>query len=170
MTTKVDVSLVSESIKIDEIVVQAEAPLITKDLTSTSAIVTSDDIKMMPVENIGQIINLQAGVVDGHFRGGRSNEVAYLVDGVPVNDVYNGANALQVENNSVRELEVISGTFNAEYGKALSGVVNIVTKDGSSFYEGFASAYLGSYFTNHTGIFITLIKLTFLVLKICSLV
>lgn len=53
MTTKVDVSLVSESIKIDEIVVQAEAPLITKDLTSTSAIVTSDDIKMMPVENIG---------------------------------------------------------------------------------------------------------------------
>ncbi|MBK7979860.1 MAG: TonB-dependent receptor [Ignavibacteriae bacterium] len=161
LTTKVDVSLVSESIKIDEIVVQAEAPLITKDLTSTSAIVTSDDIKMMPVENIGQIINLQAGVVDGHFRGGRSNEVAYLVDGVPVNDVYNGANALQVENNSVRELEVISGTFNAEYGKALSGVVNIVTKDGSSFYEGFASAYLGSYFTNHTGIFYNLNKVDF---------
>ncbi|MBK8947045.1 MAG: TonB-dependent receptor [Ignavibacteriae bacterium] len=158
LTTNLDVSLVPESIKIDEIVIQAEAPMITKDLTSTSAIVTSEDIKMMPVENIGQIINLQAGVVGGHFRGGRSNEVAYLVDGIPVNDVYNGQNALQVENNSVRELEVISGTFNAEYGKALSGVVNIVTKDGSSFYEGFASAYLGSYFTNHTDVFYNLNK------------
>ncbi len=161
LTTNLDVELISESIIMGEVVIQAEAPLITKDLTSTSAIVTSEDIKMMPVENIGQIINLQAGVVGGHFRGGRSNEVAYLVDGIPVNDVFNGQNALQVENNSVRELEVISGTFNAEYGKALSGVVNIVTKDGSSFYEGFASAYLGNYFTNNTDLFYNLNKVDF---------
>ena len=158
LTTSLDVELTSEAINIGEIVIQAKAPLITKDLTSSSAIVTSDDIKMMPVENISQVINLQAGVVAGHFRGGRSDEVAYLVDGVPVNDAFNGSSALTVENNSVRELEVISGTFNAEYGKALSGVVNIVTKDGSSRYEGFASAYAGNYFTNNNDIFYNLNK------------
>ncbi len=158
LTTALDIELTSEAISIGEIVIQAKAPLITKDLTSTSAIVSSEDIKMMPVENIQQVINLQAGVVAGHFRGGRSNEVAYLVDGVPINDAFNGSSALTVENNSVRELEVISGTFNAEYGKALSGVVNIVTKDGSQKYEGFASAYAGNYFTTHNDIFYNLNK------------
>lgn len=159
LTTTIDIQMVSEAVKLGEIVVQAEKPMVINDLTSTSAIVSSEDIKMMPVENLSQIINLQAGVVDGHFRGGRSNEVAYLVDGIPVNDVYNGSMSLRVENNSVRELEVISGTFNAEYGQALSGVVNIVTQDGSQKFEGTASAYLGNYITNHSDLFWNLNKI-----------
>ena len=48
---------------------------------------------MMPVEDIGAVVNLQAGVMDGHFRGGRSNEVAYLIDGIPVTDAFNGGNS-----------------------------------------------------------------------------
>src|SRR3989339_1299683 len=153
LTTNLDVDLTSEAITLGEVVVQATAPLITKDLTSTSAIVSSEDIKMMPVEDFHQVVNLQAGVVAGHFRGGRSNEVAYLVDGIPVNDVYNNSIAVNIENNSIRQLEVISGTFNAEYGQALSGVVNIVTEDGSEKFEGNISAYLGSYFTQRNDIF-----------------
>lgn len=132
--------------------------MITKDLTSTSTIVSSEDIKMMPVDNMQAIVNLQAGVVNGHFRGGRSDEVAYLVDGIPVNDVFNGSLGIEVENSSIRQIEVISGTFNAEYGQALSGVVNIVTQDGSQNYEGTASAYIGNYFTDHTDIFWNLNK------------
>ena len=158
LTTNLDVELTSEAIKLGEVVVQATAPLITKDLTSSSAIVTSDDIQMMPVENLNQVIRLQAGVVDGHFRGGRSNEVAYLIDGIPVNDVFNNSLSVTVENQSIRQLEVISGTFNAEYGSAMSGVVNIVTKEGTQKYEGYASAYVGNYFTSHTDIFYNLNK------------
>ena len=45
----------------------------------------------MPVENVDQVMNLQAGVVGGHFRGGRTNEVLYLVDGVPVTDPFNNS-------------------------------------------------------------------------------
>ena len=141
LTTEINIELVSEAIEMGEVVVQAEQPLITKDLTSTSAIVSSEEIQMMPVDNLDQIIDLQAGVIrdaDGrlHFRGGRSDEVAYFVDGIPVNDAFNGEFSLEVENNSVRQLEVISGTFNAEYGQALSGVVNIITKDGTQKFEG----------------------------------
>jgi outer membrane receptor protein involved in Fe transport len=158
LTTNLDVELTSEAITLGEVVVQASAPLITKDLTSTSAIVSSEDIKMMPVENLNQVIRLQAGVVDGHFRGGRSNEVAYLIDGIPVNDVFNNNLSVTVENNAIRELEVISGTFNAEYGSALSGIVNIVTKEGSQKFEGYGSAYVGNYFTTHTDIFYNLNK------------
>ncbi len=153
LTTRVDAELTSTSVNLNEIVVQAQQPLITKDLTSSSAIVTSDEIKLMPVENLHQVINLQAGVVNGHFRGGRRNEVSYLVDGVTVTDVFNGGLSVEVENSSIRQMEVISGTFNAEYGQAMSGIVNIVTRDGTSRYEGSVSAYLGNYFTTHTDIF-----------------
>lgn len=161
LTTNVDVDLSSEAITLGEVVVQAFQPLVTKDLTSTSAIVTSEDIQMLPVENLHQVVNLQAGVVAGHFRGGRTGEVAYLIDGIPVNDVFNGSVSVTVENNSIRQLEVISGTFNAEYGSALSGVVNIVTKEGSQKFEGFASAYVGNYFTQNKDIFYNLNKVNF---------
>ncbi len=157
LTTKLDIELISESVQLgQDVVVTAERPMITKDLTSTKATVSSKDIALLPVDNIQQVINLQAGVIDGHFRGGRSNEVAYLVDGIPVTDVFSGSNSVNIENSSVRELEVISGTFNAEYGQALSGVVNIVTKEGSSNYEGSAAAYFGSYYTSNNDLFYNL--------------
>ncbi|MBI1937140.1 MAG: TonB-dependent receptor [Ignavibacteriales bacterium] len=158
LTTRIDAELTPTAINLGEVVIQASQPLITKDLTSASAIVSSEDIKMMPVENIHQVINLQAGVVGGHFRGGRSNEVAYLIDGISVNDVFNGGMSVEVENNSIRQMEVISGTFNAEYGQAMSGVVNIVTKDGGSKFEGTASAYVGSFLSKHSDIFYNLDK------------
>ena len=154
LTTNLDVDLISEAIELgEEVVVVADRPLVIKDLTSTKETVSSEDIAMMPVEDINAVVNLQAGVMDGHFRGGRSNEVAYLIDGIPVTDVFNGENAVEIENGSVRELEVISGTFNAEYGQAMSGVVNIVTKEGSQKYEGTATAYFGSYLTRDDGIY-----------------
>jgi outer membrane receptor protein involved in Fe transport len=159
LTTRADAELTSTTVNIGEVVVQAKQPLITKDLTGSSAIVSSEDIKMMPVENLSQVVNLQAGVVNGHFRGGRSGEVSYLVDGVMVTDVYSGDLSLEVENSSIREMEVISGTFNAEYGQAMSGIVNIVTKDGGSKYEGSVSGYVGSYYSTHTNIFQNLDKI-----------
>jgi outer membrane receptor protein involved in Fe transport len=159
LTTKLDIKLNSTVIQLgQDVVVTSQRPLIQKDLTSTSVTISSSDIQMMPVESIGQIVNLQAGVIDGHFRGGRSNDVAYLIDGVPVTDAYNGGFGVQVENSSIRQMEVISGTFNAEYGQALSGVVNIVTQSGSNKLEGYVTGYVGSYFTNHSDIFRNLDK------------
>lgn len=153
LTTAIDVKLNSTTVDVAEVVITAERPLVQKDLTSSSVTVSAEDIKLMPVENLGQVINLQAGVVGGHFRGGRGNEVAYLIDGVSVTDPFNGALGLQVENSSIREMEVISGTFNAEYGQAMSGVVNIVTQDGDAKFHGGFSGYLGDYFTKHGDLF-----------------
>jgi outer membrane receptor protein involved in Fe transport len=131
----------------ESVTIVATRPIVERDLTSTSTTISSDMIARMPVETLQDIVNLQAGVVDGHFRGGRSGEVVYMIDGISLNDVYSGDNALQVENNAIQELQVISGTFNAEYGQAMSGVVNVVTKEGGSDYHGAASAYLGNHLT-----------------------
>jgi outer membrane receptor protein involved in Fe transport len=154
LTTRLDLKLRQQALELgEEITVVAERPLVQKDVTSTSVTVSSEDIAAMPVENYNEVVNMQAGVVDGHFRGGRSGEVAYLVDGIPVNDQYNNQAAIQVENSSIQQLEVISGTFNAEYGQAMSGVVNIVVKEGTNKFESEFSGYVGNYFTTHDDIF-----------------
>ncbi len=152
-TTKIDFELSPESIELADVLVTAEKPLVRKDLTSTEANINGDDISMLPLEDVSAVVNLQAGVVDGHFRGGRGNEVKYLIDGVPVNDVYSGQSSLSAEVNSIEEIQVLTGTFNAEYGEALSGVVNQVTKIAGDKLNGNISAYSGDYVSSHKDIF-----------------
>jgi outer membrane receptor protein involved in Fe transport len=153
LTTRVDIKMSSEALQGQEVIVRAERPLVQKDVTSTSVIVSAEELKRVPMENLGQIINVQAGVVGGHFRGGRSNEVAYLIDGVAINDPYSGTRSIEIENTTIREMEVVSGTFNAEYGQAMSGIVNIVSQEGSQKYHVSLSTYGGDYVTSHTDVF-----------------
>ncbi|MBP7461445.1 MAG: TonB-dependent receptor [Candidatus Delongbacteria bacterium] len=153
-TQSLDFSLPTQALNIGkEVVVTAEKKLIQKDLTSTSANIGSDVIGSLPVENFQDVVNLQAGVVDGHFRGGRGGEVVYMMNGISINDNFSGQPAFEVEKNVIEQLDVISGTFNAEYGQAMSGVVNIVTKEGSENYHLNLSLYSGDYYTDHTAIF-----------------
>ncbi|MFW5972528.1 MAG: TonB-dependent receptor [Bacteroidota bacterium] len=153
MTTELNFALVEESFEGEEVVVTAERPLVQRDLTNTATSISSQELAALPVENFNDVVNLQAGVVDGHFRGGRRGEVAYMVDGVSINDVFDHSFAYQVENNAIEEVQIITGTFNAEYGNAQSGVVNIVTRDGGSQYEGSLSAYTGDFLTTGTDVF-----------------
>ena len=127
--------------------------MVRKDLTSTEETISGDYISMLPLEDVSAVVNLQAGVVDGHFRGGRGNEVKYLIDGVPVNDVYSGQSSISAEVNSIEEIQVLTGTFNAEYGEALSGVVNQVTKIAGDKLDGNISVYSGDYVSSHKDIF-----------------
>ncbi|MBQ89744.1 MAG: TonB-dependent receptor [Acidimicrobiaceae bacterium] len=152
-TTDLDATLAQETTETEEVVVRAERPIVQRDLTSSSASISSEELEALPVQSFSDVVNLQAGVVEGHFRGGRTGEVAYLVDGVPVNDVYDQSFAFQVENEAIQEIEVISGTFNAEYGQAQSGVVNIVTKDGADDYAISVGAYAGGYATGDSDLF-----------------
>ncbi len=152
-TTRVDLELGEQAVQVKGVEVTASRPIVQKDLTSTQSNISGHDISMLPVEDVQSVINLQAGVVDGHFRGGRIGEVKYLIDGVSVNDVYSGESTMEADVSSVQELQVITGTFNAEYGEALSGVVNQITKIPEDHYSGSLSAYSGDYITNRTSLF-----------------
>lgn len=127
-TRTIDVRLQEEVIEGQEVVVTAERPLVEMGRTTTTSYVDEREMQALPVSNVGEVINLQAGVVDGHFRGGRTGEVMYMVNGVPINNPMSNNAGFTVEKNMVQGLEVISGVFGAEYGQAMSGVVNIVTK------------------------------------------
>lgn len=150
LTTKMNFPLEEALLQSAEVVVVAQREVINRDATSSQAHVATEQIQALPVQEIGEVLSLQAGVSVGrggevHIRGGRSSEVAYFVDGVSVTDVYNGGSAVRIENESVQELQVISGTFNSEFGNVMSGVINLVTKDGSEQYHGNVNLYAGDY-------------------------
>ncbi|MDZ7306215.1 MAG: TonB-dependent receptor [candidate division KSB1 bacterium] len=153
LTTRADFTLAEETLQLgEEVEVVAQRELIQKDLTATTAIVSDKNIQSLPVTEVSEVISLQAGVVekDGlHIRGGRKGEVAYWIDGVPVTDAYDGGTVVDVNKDLVQELQVISGAFNAEYGQALSGIVNIATKEGATQFGGALTTYFGDYVSGH---------------------
>jgi outer membrane receptor protein involved in Fe transport len=140
LTTSINVKLQPTSIELEARVITAEKPLVTKDNTGSLSTVSADQIKSMPVQSVSDILRLDAGIVEArgslHIRGGRSGELSYWVDGISTTDVYDGSNGVRVENAAIQELQVISGTFNAEFGQAMSGIVNTVTKEGGESYTG----------------------------------
>lgn len=142
LTTRCDFPLEVEVIEGETVIVEATRPLIQQDLTSSRNIRTAEEIQTIPVENIQNIVGMTAGFVDGHARGGRMDEVKYLVNGMPVTDPMGQGDlgASEVEINipklSIAEVNVTTGGFSAEYGNAQSGVVDVITKEGGSNYAG----------------------------------
>jgi outer membrane receptor for ferrienterochelin and colicin len=138
-TTILNIILNSQTIQVGEVVVTASTPLIQKDVTSSISVITREEIEALPVSTFTGLLSLQPGVTGSgsnlHVRGGRSNEVAYMIDGTLVVDPLLGGLATDISNDAIQEMSLLSGTFNAEYGNALSGVVNIVTRDGTDKFS-----------------------------------
>jgi outer membrane receptor protein involved in Fe transport len=144
-TTKLDGTLDENAVTAQEVVIVAQKPVVDVNLTSTVATVSSKDIEALPVQELTDIVNLQAGVVDGHFRGGRAGEVQYQVNGVSVNNSYDNTSTVKIDRSLIQEVQVITGTFDAEYGQAMSGVVNTVLKSGRESFSYSAEAFGGSF-------------------------
>lgn len=157
-TTKLNVELGEEAVALETVVVEATAPMIRPDLTSSQATIDVQQIESLPVESIHQILALQAGIIQGvggelHIRGGRSNEIAYTVNGVSISNPFDNSPMVQIATNAVQEISVVSGTFNAEYGNALSGIVNTITKEGGNNLKGQISFYTGDHISTRKNTF-----------------
>jgi len=151
-TTRLDIQLNVQALEGSEVTVVAQTKIIQFDVTNSEAKVTANQIDVMPVTDIHDVLKLQGGVTQDagggiHIRGGRSSEIVYMVDGVSLTDVYDGSLSVPIENNNIQELQVISGTFNAEYGRAMSGIINMVTKDGGNDYDFGIKIYSGDKIT-----------------------
>ena len=158
-TTELSFTLEEAVIEGQEVTVIAERPLVQKDLTASQRVTTAKEIEDMPVESFLGVLTTHAGVNQSaggalHVRGGRSNEVGYYIDGVSVsNPFYTNSLAVSVSNKALEEMKLVSGAFNAEYGNAMSGVVNVTIKDGGKNYDGSLSYYTGDYSSSAHDIF-----------------
>jgi len=132
-TTRLDFELLPEALETEEVVVIAYQPTkVEKDLTATKQVYDIRDIQSIAgVEDVSDILDLQADVVDDHFRGGRVGESAYYLGGGTINNPLDNERAFSPIVTGLEQVEVYTSGFSAEYGNAQSGVVNMVTKEGS---------------------------------------
>ncbi len=149
-STTLDATLRTEAVQMNEVVVTAERPLLQRDATSTTRFLSGADIQKMPTRGYREAVAQQAGVVNfarqidresgnGNtliLRGGRPNETAYFVDGFSQQDPLTGNSTTSINNNAIEEVVLLNGGFNAEYGRIMSGVVNVLTKEGGDRYSG----------------------------------
>ncbi|MBI2952597.1 carboxypeptidase regulatory-like domain-containing protein [bacterium] len=141
-TTTADFAIESEAIQLGQALeVVATRPLVQRDQTGSVRFAGIEDIKNMPLRGYEAVTALQAGVTDFggaglYVRGGRQEEVAYFVDGFSQQDPLTGVSRTSINNNAIDQVNAFVGGFNAEYGRAMSGVVNVVTKEGGKKYSG----------------------------------
>jgi outer membrane receptor protein involved in Fe transport len=114
------------------------------DPTSTTQGITLDKNYLKNVPNPGRTFEGALGAAAGSqgdglgvsFSGSSSLENQYLVDGVNTTGLTYGTVGTPVINDFIEEIEVVTGGYNAEYGRATGGVVNVVTKTGSNEFKG----------------------------------
>ena len=140
-TTLVDVGL-TPGVELEEVVVRGER-LIRQDEVSSTTVIRGEEIQELPVNGFSQAVSLAAGVVDDgdggqpNVRGGRSNEVAYIIDGVLVEDPFSGTGGgFDVARQSIDELQIMTGGFSAKYGEAMSGIIVLNTPTGGNEFRG----------------------------------
>ncbi|MDD8016819.1 MAG: TonB-dependent receptor [Bacteroidota bacterium] len=132
-TTELNFRLNEEIVKGEEVVVIAQRPVVQKDVATSVANISSKEIESLPVTTISGVVGLQAGVQAGLVIRGSNNadQTAFIVDGLTLRDERNNKPYSAISLSSVQDIQVQTGGFNAEYGNIRSGVVNVITKDGS---------------------------------------
>ncbi|NOX19404.1 MAG: TonB-dependent receptor [Chlorobi bacterium] len=160
LTTDLHFTLQDQSLQLDEtIVITPDEELIQKDATSKVTTISADELDKLPIENLQEILSTQSnvavlsntpnakagynerGIDDIRMRGGRSNEVALMIDGVKVSNPVFGGFGTQISKNAIRQVSIESGGYSAKYGNALSGVINLTTKEGGEKMQGTARYY-----------------------------
>ncbi len=134
ITTVVNAKLRSQALEGEEVVVVAQRPVVTRDISNSQMNIEAKTIESMPVQTIKEVLTLQAGIERGSegiiVRGGGAHQTVFMLDGLSLNDERSNIPYVAVSLSSVREVQVQTGGFNAEYGNLRSGLVNVVTREG----------------------------------------
>ncbi len=126
----------------EAITVTGEAPVIDTSHTSIGTSATAQELEKLPLaRNFTAIATRapgtgtdQAGGVTVY--GATSLENEYIIDGVNTTGIKLGNQGKSLNNEFVQEVEVKLGGYEAEFGRALGGVINVITKSGGNEYHG----------------------------------
>jgi outer membrane receptor protein involved in Fe transport len=136
-TVFLDIALTPQTLQGESVTVVAfRENTVQVDLTATKQVYNINEISSMAgVSDISDILNMQADVVDDHFRGGRLGESQYLLGGGAIINPLNNNRAFKPMVTGLEQVEVYTSGFGAEYGNAQSGVINMVAKEGQSTWD-----------------------------------
>ena len=135
----------------EQVTVSAELPLLDLQRTAVASVVSQQQIESLPISgrNFISFSLITPGVSTDRtpqqgasatsgltFAGQRARSNNITVDGVDNNDAAVGAVRATFSQEAVREFQVLTNSYSAEFGKASGGVVNIVTKSGTNVLSG----------------------------------
>jgi len=131
-TARLEIILKQSPIEIPPITVISKTPILSKDMTGTTYIIRSPELATLPIDYTMDIIAFQPSVARHdtalHVRGGRATEVLYMIDNVSIIDPQTGDPVVQIPKGIINEVIFLPGGFDVEYGRAMSGVVNLITE------------------------------------------
>jgi hypothetical protein len=143
------VRLEPESVELPEIVVAEARPVIDPTTTAVATNLRAETFTPLPVDrNYRSLVALapQANTSylgdETNIAGSTGSENAYFVDGVDVTDLQEGATSVNLPYNFVQEIQIKTGGYEAEYGRAQGGIVNVVTPTGGNTFGGEVYAFL----------------------------
>ncbi len=178
LSTPLRIKMVDATIALGkEVVIYAEAPVIQKDITASVQNLGIRELERIPMRDTKQGLMVQAGIffdpvpVAGGLgsagkgetrysvRGGSQDEVKWFIDGARTSNLLLGradwgGSFTNVNMQTIKEVQVMTGGFTAEYSEAQSGVVSIVTREGGDRFHGTAEASYGLPGQHHFGNYI----------------
>ena len=117
------------------IVVEAYADsILDPTMVMTVQRLSGDELRRFPISTLDEAVSLSAGAVGESYRGGRLGQQAFVLDGLGVKnqlDASSGPLGVRIPPDLLTEAALVTNGFSARYGQAISGLVNVVTKDGS---------------------------------------
>jgi hypothetical protein len=138
-----DVTLAPQAVQLPEVVVSGARPLIDPTTAAAATVLDSALFLALPTErNFRSLVPLvpeanSSPYGDGvNVAGATGLENGYFVDGIHVTDPMNGDGSVNLPYNFIREVQVTTGGYEAEYGRTQGGVVNVVTNSGGNELHG----------------------------------
>jgi len=143
----ISAQLLDTTVVIDEVVVSAgKVPFSLSEVPRSITVISQDDLKNAPVQNIQDLLSNYQGIdikkrgpegvqADISIRGGSFEQTLVLIDGIKISDPQTGHHNLNLPINfeDVERIEILKGQASSIYGpNALAGVINIISKKGSS--------------------------------------
>ncbi len=134
-TTTIDIKMSEAAITTNQVTVVARRPVIQKDVSASTVNITPSEVASIPAVTVTGAVALQAGIQSNTtgliIRGGGSDQTAFNVDGFRMQDPRSDYMITNISLTSVKDIQVQTGGFNAEYGNIRSGEVNVTTNSGS---------------------------------------
>jgi outer membrane receptor protein involved in Fe transport len=143
-TIKVRLQLIPDTVQFGVMEIVAQRPVIAATSAQTGQVITREQLELIPYGRNTRDFEAAAIAVPGverdHYgfqiNGSTSPETSYIIDGVSVNDPAFGTQGTKLLQDFVQEVDVITGGYQAEYGRSLGGVINAVTKSGGNEFHG----------------------------------
>jgi outer membrane receptor protein involved in Fe transport len=130
-TARLSIGLRPSAIELSPVTVTSERPAVSKDMVGTTYLVRKTEVTHLPVDYAIELVAFQPSVARTdtafHVRGGRATEVQYMIDNIPMIDPQTGDPAITLSTGVVDEVIFLPGGFDAEYGRAMSGIINLIT-------------------------------------------